>query len=150
MKAPREILLRRHRAVEPRLDRLWDESLAPTVAAVYDRRESGQAREIGARRAPIQVVAWMLWRSLILPSRRMWAGLACAWVVIAVLNLVSSGPTTEVVSQTNPPSGEDLRALVEQRQMLAQLIGPLSEPANAQKRSSPGPHSESAAQTAVA
>jgi hypothetical protein len=92
---------------------------------------------------------WKLWRELVLPSRRIWAGLACAWVVIAVLNLASSEPAMEVASLTKPPSHEEMRALIEQRHMLAQLIGPLSEHAYTQKRTSPGPHSERAAQTAV-
>jgi hypothetical protein len=92
----------------------------------------------------------MLWQELILPSRRIWAGLACAWVVIAVLNLASSEPAeTEIVSRTKPPSHEEMRVLIEQRRMLAQLIGPLSEPAYTQKRAAPGPHSERAAQTAA-
>src|SRR5579859_1734743 len=138
MKTPREILLKRHRSVEPRLDRMWDGSLAPTVAAVYDSRES-HGREVGARRAPLQFIAWKLWRELVLPSRRIWAGLACAWVVIAVLNLASSEPATEVVSQRKPPSGEELRALIEQRQMLAQLIGTAEPAANNPKRTTPGP-----------
>jgi hypothetical protein len=151
MKTLREILLKRHQPVEPKLDRMWDESLAPSVAAVCDRRESEQRRrEVGTpfdltqgrRRAPLQFVAWKLWRELILPSRRIWAGLACVWVVIAVLNLASSEPVTEVAHNAKPPSREELRALIEQRQMLAQLIGPLTEPTETHKSNPPGPRSE--------
>jgi hypothetical protein len=83
-----------------------------------------------------------LWRELILPSRRIWAGLACAWVVIVVLNLAFSGTAMELASNARPPSHEEVRALVEQRRMLAQLIGPLSQPANTPKRTSPGPHTQ--------
>ncbi len=146
MKTPREILLKRHHSVESELDRLWDESLAPEL-------ESGRAHARGAsigRPNLLLAAGWKLWHELVLPSRRIWAGLACAWVVIAVLNLTSSEPVTEVVSQTKPPSGEEVRALIEQRQMLAQLIGPPSEPAYTQKRSLPGPHSERPAQTSPA
>jgi hypothetical protein len=150
MKTPREILLKRHQSVAAKLDRMWNESLAPTVAAVYDRRESRQGREVGAHRAPLQFVGQKLWRELILPSRRIWAGLACAWVVIVALNLTSSEPAPQVVSKARPPTREEIQALIEQRRMLAQLIGPLSEPANTQKRTSPGPRSERAAQTSVA
>jgi hypothetical protein len=142
MKTPREILLKRHHSVEPKLDQMWNESLAPEL-----RLGRARAREASTDRPNLFLAAgWKLWRELVLPSRRIWAGLACAWIVIAVLNLASSEPTTEVASQTKPPSGEELRALIEQRQMLAQLIGPLSEPAYTQKRTSPGPHSERAAQ----
>lgn len=142
MKTPREILLKRHRSVGPKLDRVWDESLAASVAAVYDRRDS--------KRNLFLVVGWTLWRELILPSRRTWAGLACAWVLIAVLNLALSEPTTKVASQSKPHSGEEVRALIEQRRMLAQLIGLPAEPAYTQKRTAPGPRSERAAQTSAA
>jgi hypothetical protein len=145
MKTPREILLKHHRSAEPKLDQMWDESLAPEL-------QSGRAhtREASTGRENLLLAAgWKLWRELVLPSRRIWAGLACAWIVIAVLNLASSEPATDVVSQTKPRSSEELRALIEQRQMLAQLIGPISEPAYTQKRSSPGPRSERAPQTAA-
>jgi hypothetical protein len=142
MKTPREILLKRHQTVEPKLDRMWNKSLAPAVAAVCDRRDSKYNLFLAA--------GWALWRELVLPSRRVWAGLACAWVLIAVLNLASAEPATKAVSQAKPPSGEELRALIEQRRMLAQLIGPLSEPVYPQKRTAPGPRSERAAQTTVA
>jgi hypothetical protein len=142
MKTPREILLKRHQSAEPKLDRMWDQSLAPSVAAVCNRRDS--------KRNLLPTAVWTLWRELVLPSRRIWAGLACAWVLIAVLNLASSEPSTKVASQPKPRSGEELRALIEQRRMFAQLIGPLSEPAYTRKRTSPGPRSDRAVQTSAA
>lgn len=146
MKTPREILLKRHRSVEPKLDRLWDESLALELPS-----GSVRAREASTNWSNLFLAAGgKLWRELVLPSRRIWVGLACAWVVIAVLNLASSEPATEVVSRAKPRSGEEIRALIEQRRMLAQLIGPQAEPAHAQKRVVPSPHSERAARTSAA
>jgi hypothetical protein len=139
MKTPREILLDQHRSAEPKLDRLWRQKLAAALPA--------NTALVG--RNVMLAIGWKMWRELILPNRRIWVGLACAWIVIGVLNVASSEPTTEVTRQTNPPSGEELRALIEQRRMLAQLIGPLSEPAYNQKRTLPGPHSERATQTAA-
>ena len=145
MKTPREILLRRHHSAEPKLDRLWNESLTSEL-----QRGRAYTGEVSTNRQNLFLAAgWKLWRELVLPCRRIWAGLACAWIVIAVLNVASSEPATKVASLTKPPSHEEMRALIEQRQMLAQLIGPLSEPAYAQKRTSPGPRSERAAQTAA-
>jgi hypothetical protein len=135
MKTPREVLLKHHQSAEPKLERMWSR-IAARPGVGLDRR--------------VSQVFLLLWRELILPSRRIWAGLACVWVVIAALNLASSEPSPRVASNTKPPSREELRALVEQRQMLAQLIGPFSEPANTQKRTSPGPRSERAAQTSAA
>jgi hypothetical protein len=140
MKTPREILLKRHQAVEPKLERMWAEELSTEL-----RSEATPARE-----NVFLAAGWVLWRELVLPSRRVWAGLACAWVLIAVLNLASAEPATKTVSQMKPPSGEELRAIIEQRRMLAQLIGPLSEPVYTQKRAAPGPRSERAGQTTVA
>lgn len=140
MKSAREILLKRHRSVEAKLDRMWDESLAP-------ESQSGRAQPREASRGRQNLflaVGWNLWRELVLPSRRIWAGLACAWLLIIGLNVASSEPAPQVVSKARPPTHEEIRALIEQRQMLAQMIGPLSEPTNVRKRTSPGPRSERA------
>jgi hypothetical protein len=140
MKTPREILLGRNKSAEPKLDRLWNETLAPRLS------RDGAA----VRPNLLFAIGWKLWRELILPSWRIWAGLACAWVVIVMLNLASSEPASEIVSNVKPPSREEVRALVEQRQMLTQLIGSPSEPANAQKRVSPGPRSDRTRQISAA
>ena len=150
MKTPRDVLLNRHRAVEPKLERMW-----PSVAVAAHQvtseilRQAQDDRHLGLNRWSSGVVR-MLWQELIVPSRGIWAGVACAWVVIGVLNMAFSEPTTkEVANRAKPPSQEEMRVLIEQRRMLAQLIGPLSEPAYTQKRATPGPHSERAAQTAA-
>ncbi|MGA2220992.1 MAG: hypothetical protein ABSH21_04285 [Verrucomicrobiia bacterium] len=146
MKTPREILLKRHQSVEPKLDRMWAETLAPAVAAVCNRRESGVKRGVGAHRAPLQgllfTVGWKLWRELIWPSRRIWAGLAVAWLLIIGLNMASSEPALQAASKTGPRSGEELRAFIEQRRLLAQLTDALPEPANTRKPNLPGPRSD--------
>lgn len=61
MKTPREFLLKRHRSVEPKLDQMWDKSLAPTVAAAYDLRDS--------KHNLLFTTVWTLWRELIQPNR---------------------------------------------------------------------------------
>jgi hypothetical protein len=139
MKTPREILLKRHRSVEPKLDQMWTENLSTEL-----RSERTPAPE-----NVFLAAGWKLWRELVMPSRRIWAGLACAWVAIIVLNTASSEPSPRVAGRVEPPSREEAQALIEQHRMLAQLIGPLSEPAYTQKRTSPGPQSERAAQTSA-
>jgi hypothetical protein len=130
MKTPREVLLSQHRHVEPKLERMWS-----TVAAVCDRRKSGEA---GARRAPLQ----LLWRELIWPCRRIWAGLACTWVLIFALHLASSEPAPRVAVKSAPRSRDEMQALVEQRRMLAQMIESPSELNVRHKPNPPGPRSE--------
>ena len=135
MKTPREVLLARHRGIEPKLEQMW-----PFVAAVCDRRGSC---EVGAHRAPLQ----LLWRELIWPCRRVWAGLACAWTLIIVVHVASSEPTTRDTGKTPPQSREEMQALAEQRRMLAQLIEPTAEPSEKHKSELPGPRSEQVSQT---
>jgi hypothetical protein len=140
MKTPREILLKRHKSAEPKLAQMWNESLSTKL------RSEG----VPARENMFLAVIRTLWRELVLPNPRIWAALTCAWVMIAVLNLASSRPATEVASRAKPPSREEIRALIEQQQMLTQLIGPPSEPATLQKHTSPGPRSDRTGQISAA
>ena len=140
MKKAREILLKRHQSVEPKLHRVWTRTLAPA--------QRGETKP--AHRSLPLAVGWKLWRELIWPSRRIWASLACAWVLIVALNLASSEPATRVASVVTPPSHEEMRALIEQRQMLAQMIGPMPEPAIKRKSAPLGPRSDRAARIAAA
>ena len=139
MKTPREVLLGRHWKVEPKLEGIW-----PAVAAVCDRRRV--SRGVGAHRAPLQI----LWRELVWPCRRIWTGLACAWVVIAILNVASRETATRVASKPTARSPEEIHALIEQRQMLAQLIGSTTEGSHQRKPSQPGPRSERGVERAAA
>ena len=140
MKSPREILLKQHRAVEPKLDRMWAQNLSPELRS--GRTPAGQNVFVA--------VGWTLWRELIWPSRRIWAGLACAWMVILVLNVASSGPPTKVAIKSEPRSRDEMQALAEQRRMLAQMLDPLSEPSNKRKSNPPGPRSDRTARILTA
>jgi hypothetical protein len=125
MKTPREVLLSQHRHVEPKLNRIWYRSLVP--------RLTGN----------------VFWRELIWPCRRVWVGLACAWALIIAVHLVSSETATRVAGESVPQSRHEMQALVEQRQMLAQMIEPAAESADKHKSSLPGPRSEQVTTTSV-
>jgi len=140
MKTPREILLKRHRQIEPKLDQMWAEGLSTEL----------RSKGTPARENVFLAIGWTLWRELVLPSRRIWTGLACAWVAIIILNTASSEPSPRAAAKVEPPSQEEAQALIEQRRMLAQLIGPLSEPAYTRKRASPGPRSDRTVLTSAA
>ena len=132
MKTPREFLLNRHRSVESKLDRIWTQ-----------KTRAGSADGTGFPSSQLAHRHWLEALGRVgSADRRIWAGLACAWVVIAVLNLASSEPATQIASNTKPPSHEEVRALIEQRQLLAQLIGPMLQPSESHRRYSPGPRSE--------
>ena len=77
MKTPREILLEKHRSIEPKLDALREEFVAgstglPTVSARSERADSLEKDSV-------------TWRDLILAARWHLAGLTAMWVLIAVL-----------------------------------------------------------------
>ncbi|NQU09944.1 hypothetical protein HQ590_04070 [bacterium] len=137
MKTIREILLARHEAVVPKLDRIRADVLSAESAR-------------GDAPHPLFGLALTLWRELVWPSRRVWAGLACAWLLILGLNAASSVPGPRGASPVGAPSVADLRAIREQRQMLTQLMGTLPEPAHPRKAAPPGPHSERPIATAAA
>jgi hypothetical protein len=126
MKTPREILLSQHRHVEPKLNRIWHAAVTPRLAGN------------------------VMWRELIWPCRRIWLALACAWVLIVVLNLMSTEPAPRVAGTSRRPTREELQALAEQRRMLAQLIGTLPEPVRQRKSSVPQPRSERSVERAMA
>ena len=100
MKTPREVLLSRHRNVEPKLNRIWYDVLKPRLRGN------------------------VVWRELIWPCRRVLGGLACAWALIIALHLASSEPAIRDAGKAAPQSRDEMLALAEQRQMLAQMIAP--------------------------
>ena len=83
MKTPREILLERHLAAAPKLD-------AIRHAVVTEELNNQATKE---QSSSFDFVTWLLrcsnnvWSELVLPSRRMWAGLAAVWLVLAAVNL---------------------------------------------------------------
>lgn len=137
MKSPREILLGRHQGTGPKLDAIRESA----VAAVCDRRDS--ANRAGERRARgAATTVWQtLWRELILPSRRIWAGLAACWVMLAVANLSLNGHSTVRMAKSTP-SPEMILAYRQQETLLAELIG-ANEPRIAERpKLLPRPRSE--------
>jgi hypothetical protein len=127
MKTPREILLARHKAVEPKLDELRQSA----VAAVYDRRSLSQ---------PAPSILQLLWHELFLPSRRVWSSLAAVWIVILAVNFSMRDQSgTNMAKSTSP---EMVQTFKQREQLLAQLIGPNDAPAaEPQKSYTPRPSS---------
>lgn len=119
MKTPRDILLAQHRAAEPKLDAI---RRAVVVAELNNQvtKEQGWAQNL---------VPWFLgcsnliWSELIWPSRRIWAGLAAVWVVIAIVNVSQRDNSSPVMAQS-APSPQMMLSLRQQERLLAELIGP--------------------------
>ena len=115
MKTPREILIEKHQAATPKLDAIRQSA----VAAVYDRR-SFPSTTIAA------TILNNIWRELILPSRRIWAGLAAVWILILAVNFSLRDHSQTVMAKV--PSPEMVSTFREQEELLTELIGPADPP----------------------
>jgi hypothetical protein len=99
------------------------------------------ARSASPPRAPrLAPPASPWWREWLWPSPQAWAGLAAAWIAIAVLKGVSS--RNEMAKQTPKPSPETETILAAQRRELARLLDNLNEPTPKPRTGPPGPRSE--------
>jgi len=116
MPSPREILLARHRAVEPRLDALRATVLAEALAADTPQSDCGHG--------PILPLDWLrtLWRELIFPSRLAWTALAAVWIVLLTLNS-SQRRDADRVTISPVEVAAMLAGWRDQQRVLAELTG---------------------------
>lgn len=111
MKIPREILLHQHQAIDAKLNQIRREVI-------------GQMEKL-----PVAPNEWpplgallLLWRELIWPCRRTWAGLVAVWLVLLTLQLASRDPAEVATRTTPPPSPEVMMVLRQQQLLLAELV----------------------------
>jgi hypothetical protein len=137
MKTPREILFARHQNAGPKLD-------AIRRKVVWEGRRVAVPKFRGADTATLPM---LIWRELIWPSRRIWAGLAAVWILIFVFNFSQRDPA-ELLARKSLPSPEMILTFRQQERLLAELIGPnetqAAEPA---KPFLPQPRSEERIET---
>jgi hypothetical protein len=69
-------------------------------------------------------VLQLLWRELIWPSRRIWAGLAATWILIFVFNFSQRDPAELMARKSPPPSPEMILTFRQQEKLLAELMEP--------------------------
>jgi hypothetical protein len=119
MKTPHEILLERHQAATPKLDVIRQSA----VAAVCDRHPAMVDAHERRSQTAATMIGHVLWRELIWPSRRIWAGLAAVWVVILTVN-VSLRNESPALALKSPPTREMIMAWRQQERLLTELIGP--------------------------
>jgi hypothetical protein len=134
MKTPREILFQKHHDANAKLDQLRRE--------VFSHDLEQRTEMLSPGTTSISFLA-KLWLELIWPSRRIWAGLAAVWMVIAVLNFTSTDHDSPRLakSETPPMTPAAIAALHEQQRLFVELI---SSPADAMERPRfvPRPRSE--------
>jgi hypothetical protein len=136
MRTPREILLHRHRAAGPRLDAL-------RRAVVQELGNKTAAKQSPRFVSLLLCFPRNFWREVIRPARRIWAGLAAAWLLILMANLEFRAGTPQLTAATSPNSANFLMALREQEQLMAWITErPGPKPAGPPKPSVPQPRSE--------
>jgi hypothetical protein len=109
MKTPREILLARHRAVETELDAIRSEVVA----------QCHEGRRVTVTKSVLAYLPLLLWRELISPSRRTWAGIAAAWVLILVVNFSLRDPGQDGAAKVTAP---EMMSFQEQQKLVNELL----------------------------
>ena len=119
MKSPREILLERHQSAALKLDAIRQSA----VAAVCDRRPAVDDADKRRSQTAATMIWHVFWRELILPSRRIWAGLAAVWILLLVTNvsLRDRSPGAAMMSASGP---EMILSFRQQERLVNELIGP--------------------------
>jgi len=113
MKTPRDILFQRHAGADAKLNQIRRDVVVQIQPAPT------------ARCQPLPLRALVtLWRELVWPSRRVWGGIAAAWILMLAVNeaIHDGGPSRQ--AQASPPTTELLQAAQAQRRMLAELTDP--------------------------
>jgi hypothetical protein len=138
MKTPREILSEQHQAATPKLDTIRSK----VVAGLNHQDTKTQS-------PAIYLVSWFLgslnkiWLELVFPSRRVWAGLATAWLLIIAVNFSLRDPAPVGGQKISSPT--PLMTFQQQERLLAELTGPDEwRVADRPKKFSPKPRTESA------
>jgi hypothetical protein len=133
MNTPRDILFARHQAAAPKLD-------AIRRKVVWEGRRVAVPEFMVADTATLPM---LIWRELILPSRRIWTGLAAVWTLIFAFNFSQRDPAALLARKTPPLAPEMILTFRQQEKLLAELIGPNEPQAVAPPKSFlPQPRSE--------
>jgi len=138
MKTPRDTLFARHQNAAPKLDAIRREVLSAEFV-----REGRRAAVPKFRVADTATLPLLIWRELIFPCRRIWAGLAAIWILIFVVNFSQRDKSEMMASKTPLPSPDMILVFRQQERLLAELTDqketPIAEPP---KRFLPQPRSE--------
>jgi hypothetical protein len=134
MKTPRELILARHQSAEAKLKGIRAEDLAACA------RSAAQASRQCPPTFDVATAAIRCWQETFWPWRRAWLGIATIWVGILAFSLAARDTPRTASTRPSRPDSEVLAVLQEQKQLLAQLLGPGAPPLVSHLRT-PGPRS---------
>jgi len=101
MKTLREVLLEKHRRVEPKLDAIREQVNAGLAAGNTDT--PGRSKQMAREWQPDASAFQIGWRQLLWSLRWHLAGLSAAWLVVMALSLDSTpAPASRVARQEAP------------------------------------------------
>ena len=131
MKTPREILSGQHRLAESKLDAIRSEVVA----------QCREGRRVVVAKSVLTYLPVLLWRELIFPSRRTWAGIAAAWALILVVNFSLRDPGQGGAAKVTAP---EMMSFQEQQKLVNELLADRFVPVDfdRQKTFTPRPRSE--------
>ena len=120
MKTPRERLLERHRAQEPKLDQIRATVLAQHLGArpVDAPRINPPPATPTASTLGSWLAAWLRQLGSLRPHLAGWAAL---WIAVVIMKWVTPEAAISPVAQANTPLPEQRLALAERRRMVAEL-----------------------------
>lgn len=126
----------------------WEKHFARITPSQAQQMRWEKAIKVAGKSKPTHsvspgLVLRILWNELIWPVRRIWAGLAAAWLFIVIANLNLSGGQPAAMAKDARPAAAMFLAWREQERMLAELVG-RTEPnvAEPPKQPAPQPRSE--------
>ncbi len=136
MKTPRDILLSKHQPVMPKLD---------AVRQLAVGQVNGPSPSEWFFTLPVKI-----WSELILPCRRIWTGLAVAWLFIVVVNVAQRDNINSVTGHTVSPDQVMVNPMTEQRMMNELLADRTVIPdADRHRTAPPKPHTAISPTTAL-
>jgi len=127
MKNPRDILFGRHQNVAPKLDAIRRE----VVAELNNKGTKEQSWPVSFV-SSLLCCSNQLWQELVWPCRRIWAGLAAAWILIFIINVSQRDGSQTVIAKSTPWAGV-MMTFRDQQKLLDELLADRSPPMDAER-----------------